>query len=110
MSFLHLYVLGICRQKCPNNFSSTRNSNLEGTCVPSNEKTHWACFKSLPNDKIRDWPKVKAFADDKMKLAKMIIFVFDRDENIVGKGENACYQHFLLFQNVFKRLLTNTSR
>ena len=27
----------------------------------------------------------------------MIISVFDRVENIVGKGENASYQHFLLF-------------
>ena len=32
----------------------------------------------------------------------MIISVFDRKENIVGKGENAGYQHFRLFQNVFK--------
>ena len=38
-----------------------------------------------------------------------MIFVFDRIENIVGKGENAGYQHFLLFpqhfQN-FKNLFT----
>ena len=27
----------------------------------------------------------------------MIISVFDRGENIVGKGENAGDQHFLLF-------------
>ena len=27
-------------------------------------------------------------------------------ENIVGKGENAGFQHFLLFHNVFKRLLS----
>ena len=27
----------------------------------------------------------------------MMIFVFDRIENIVGKGENASHQHFLLF-------------
>ena len=26
-------------------------------------------------------------------------------ENIVGKGENAVYQHFLVFHNVFKGLL-----
>ena len=24
--------------------------------------------------------------------------------NVVGKGENAGYQHFLLFHNIFKRL------
>ena len=34
--------------------------------------------------------------------------VFDRKENIVGKGENAGYQHFLLFTQCFEapRLLS----
>ena len=31
----------------------------------------------------------------------MIISVFDTAENIVGKGENAGYQHFLLFPQCF---------
>ena len=35
--------------------------------------------------------KLKAFADSKIKLAKIIIFVFERNESIVGKGENAGY-------------------
>ena len=59
-------------------------------------------FKSLPNDKITERSKFKAFADDKIKVAKMIIFVFDRVENNVGKGENAGYQHFLLFPQCFQ--------
>ena len=29
--------------------------------------------------------------------------MFDRTENIVGKGENAAYQHFLLFLQCFQR-------
>ena len=33
----------------------------------------------------------------------MIIFVFDRVENIVGKGENAGYKHFLLFSQCFEK-------
>ena len=57
----------------------------------------------LPNDKILDRSKLKAFADDKINVLKMMIFVFDRDENIVGKGENAGYQHFLLFPQCFHR-------
>ena len=32
-------------------------------------------------------------------------FPFYGEENIVGKGENAGFQHFLLSQNVFNRLL-----
>ena len=39
----------------------------------------------------------------------MIISVFDRAENIVGKGENAGYQHFLLVPQCFKRLLSHKS-
>ena len=33
----------------------------------------------------------------------MMIFVFDAVENIVGKGENAGYQHFLLFLQSFQK-------
>ena len=33
----------------------------------------------------------------------MMIFVFNMDENIVGKGENAGYQHFLLFPQCFQK-------
>ena len=47
--------------------------------------------------------KLKAFAEDKFSIAKMLIPCFDRVENIVGKGENAGYQHFLLFQQCFKK-------
>ena len=32
-----------------------------------------------------------------------MISLFDRVENIVGKGENAGYQHFLLFQQCFPK-------
>ena len=32
----------------------------------------------------------------------MMISVFDMVENIVGKGENAGYQHFLLFTQCFQ--------
>ena len=44
---------------------------------------------TLPNDKILDLSKLKAFADDKLKFDKIMISVFDSVENIVGKGENA---------------------
>ena len=36
--------------------------------------------------------------------AMMIISVINRVENIVGKGENAGYQHFLLFPQCFQKL------
>ena len=43
----------------------------------------------LPNDKILDMAKFKAFIDNKSKVAKMKISLFDSIENTVGKGENA---------------------
>ena len=58
---------------------------------------------SLPNEKILALTKLKAFVDDKFSVAKVMISVFDRAKNIVGKVENAGYQHFLLLpHNVFK--------
>ena len=38
----------------------------------------------------------------------MIISVFDRAKNIVGKGEIACTSNFSFSQNIFKRLLSQT--
>ena len=47
--------------------------------------------------------KLKTFAGDKFNIAKIMIFVSDRLENIVGKGENDGYQHFLLFPLCFQK-------
>ena len=60
----------------------------------------------LPNDKILDLMKLKAFADKKFNVAKKMIFLFDRVENIVGKGVKAGYQHFLLFVQYFPKPLS----
>ena len=48
----------------------------------------------LQNNNFLDWTKLKAFADE------IKMFVFDRVENIQGKGENAGYQDFLLLYNI----------
>ena len=45
--------------------------------------------------------KLKAFADNKLNVARIIISLVDRVENTVGKGENAGYQHFLLLPQCF---------
>ena len=55
------------------------------------------CVNSLPNHKILDWSKLKAYADDKINVTQKLKFALGRVENIVEKGENAGYQHFLLF-------------
>ena len=62
---------------------------------------HLALF---PNDRILDMTKLKAFADDKLNVAKMMIYLFNRVENSVRKGENAGYQYFSqCFQDLYRR-------
>ena len=53
---------------------------------------------SLPNDKILDWAKLKAFADHKLNAVKIFTSVINSVENVVGNGENTGHQHFLLPQ------------
>ena len=63
----------------------------------------WYRVNPLPNDKIWDVTKFKKFAGDKLKIDEMTISLFDRVENTEGKGENAGYQHFLLFSQYFPK-------
>ena len=60
----------------------------------------------LPDEKILDWSKLKEIADDILKCIesdtlKCIVY---RVENIVRKGEIACYKQFLLFSQCFLQL------
>ena len=59
----------------------------------------------LPNDKIKDVTKLKAFADDKLNIVKMMVSLYDRVEKAVEKRENAGYQHFLFFPQCFQSRL-----
>ena len=40
---------------------------------------------------------MKALADDKINVTEILKYVLGRVENIMRKGKNAGYQHFLLF-------------
>ena len=48
--------------------------------------------------------QLKAFADDKLNIARMMISLNDREVNTVGKEENAGYQHFLLYLQCFQKI------
>ena len=61
-------------------------------------------INSLPNGNVLDWTKVKVFADDKLNDATIINSVFDRIENIVGKGENAGLPAFSPFPTMFSKV------
>ena len=56
---------------------------------------------SLPHDRILDLSKLKAFADSKLNVFQKLKFTLGRVENILGNGEIAGYQHFLLFPQCF---------
>ena len=63
-------------------------------------------INTLPIDKILDLTKMKVFADDNLNVTNMMISVYDRIENTMGKGEKAGYQHFLrISHSVFQSLL-----
>ena len=66
-------------------------------------------INSLPNDKILDWSKLKAFVDDNSNVSRKLKLALGKVENIVGKGENAGYQHFLLFPQCFQKSYTPES-
>ena len=66
-------------------------------------------LKSLPNDQILHEPKLKAFADDKSDVTQNIKVVFQRIKNIVGKEENAGYQHSLLFPQCFHKPFSSSA-
>ena len=64
------------------------------TVLPSYSKL---TFNPLPIDKFIDWSKSKALADSRINVTEKVQFDLGRVENIMGKWENAGYQHFLLF-------------
>ena len=81
---------------------------FQKACFPGASKGvivwEWVkAYLTLLNDKILALTKLKAFADDKFSKTIMVITAFDMVENIVGKGENAGYQHFLPFPQCFQK-------
>ena len=61
----------------------------------------WQAVNSLPYDKIFRLIQIQSIADDKLDLIQEMKSHFHTVVNIVGKGENAGYQHFVLFPQCF---------
>ena len=78
-----------------NRVSNSQSPGHESDTLATEERG--ARLNSLPNDKILDQSKLKAFADYRLKVIHVTKFVLDKIENIVGKEENAGHQHFLHF-------------
>ena len=60
---------------------------------------------TLPDDRNLALSKLKKIADNNFNVAELIKLVFEGLENIQEKGENAGYQHFLLFPLGFQKPL-----
>ena len=58
---------------------------------------------SVPDDKLLEWSKLKASADDKISVNLKTEFYFGMSRKHCGKGESAGYQHFLLFPQCFQK-------
>ena len=56
---------------------------------------------SKENRLLTDLSQLKAFEDNKKIMVQKLKFLLGRVENIVGKGENASYQHYLFFPLMF---------
>ena len=71
--------------------------------IGHNGRTYILMYAS---NKILDQSQLKAFAENKIEVIQMAKFVLDMIENIVGKEENAGYQHFLFFPQCFQKSLS----
>ena len=57
----------------------------------------------LTKNKILDQSKLKALADNMVNANQNWKLCLGRVENILGKEENACCQHFFLFPQCFPK-------
>ena len=65
----------------------------------------WITFNPVPNDKLCT-SKLKNFADDNFEFDENGRKFSEQLENIVGKGEIACYEQFLIFSQCFQKTST----
>ena len=77
------------------------------TCDPYNSQL---ITETFPKRQILNSSKLREFADDNFKFDEYGRKFSERVENTVGKGENGQYEQFLLFPQLFKRLVLQTRK
>ena len=82
----HLQVLS--------NLTSLHLRHLVSQCITN----------ALQNNKFSGWSKLKAFANDKIYVTIETEILFGMGRKHYGKGENAGFQHFLLFPQCFQKV------
>ena len=64
-----------------------------------------AIFNPLPNDKILDWFKLKAFNKNKISVTQILIFFSHLGRKHCGKRRKCWLPAFLLFPHCFQKFL-----
>ena len=100
-------IVGKGEIACTSNFSFSHNV-FKRLLSQARQKLS-LCGNGLnsANEKILALSKLKAFADNKLNVIQNNKVVFHWIDNIVGKGENAGYQHFLLFPQCFQKAFSS---
>ena len=85
-------------------FRSDTRQEFTDLEVPVGERfSHPEPLNPLPNEKKNGLAKIEKNCRRQNKCAYKMKFDLGRVENIVGKGENAGNQHFLLFPQCFTK-------
>ena len=79
------------------------NQHFVGKCLIWTRLEFCCLVNSTKQQNLR-LVQIQSICRRKIQHAKIMIAVCDRIEKIVGKGENAGYQHFLLFPQCFQKL------
>ena len=98
-----LSVNQITRLKILSPVSATRSILTQCSYLHGN-KLKRVTIPHINPDKNLDWSKLKEIADNILKCIKNEKYLPHRVENIVRKGEIACYKQFLLLSQCFQQL------
>ena len=76
-------------------------------CLKLNEALFYAILTHYQTTKFRP-DQIESICRRQFDVTNMIVSAFDREENIVRKGEIACTSNFSFSHNVLKRFLSKT--
>ena len=101
---IHSESVSRSRSKASTYRCADKKQAVTGPAV-AKHKQYWRYIaftvKSIPNDKILDVTKLKAFAEENLNVDRMTNSLFDRVENTVGKEKMLVTKIFFFFHSVF---------
>ena len=100
------------RRKCIVTSNSRQQNEWRAKLTLVLERVDFVVKGCLPNNKILDWFKLKAFSKRQKVLSQKLRFDLRIVENIMGKGENGEIVHTLIirFVNPLPRQILDSSK